>query len=262
MSIRTILVSLSGGAGSEGAIETACRLATKFGAHLTALHVSADPRDVPPMPQDMGGPVALELVALAEREAREHAAKARAVFDAALARHGLPLRDEPPGRTRSAGGASAAWRGETGHAPAIVPRRARLADLVVLGQSGRVTDQPSSTTVEETVIGGGRPVLLAPARAAAPLGEIIAIAWNASPQAARAVAGALPFLTRARAVHVLSTRSGEAAPEELVGYLAWQGVDAATTIVETVDGVGTGGVLLAAARDKGADLLVMGGWGH
>jgi nucleotide-binding universal stress UspA family protein len=266
MAIRTILAPLSGGSSNEGAIETACRLALRFGAHVEGLHVRADPTDaLPLLGQDISTPVAAELIELAEREGVDNAIKARAVFDAAIARHGFALRDKPLGAGQAAvGGTSAAWRDEVGQSTVIVPQRARLNDLVVLGQSGRVTDKPHSDTLEETVVHGGRPVLLAPARALGPIGEVIAIAWNASPEAARAVSGALPFLVEARAVHILSVgkEDDSLSDAELAAYLGWHGVTAVAHHVPPVKGVKTGEALLAAARDQSADLLVMGGYGH
>ena len=266
MAIRTILAPLSGGSSNEGAIETACRLALRFGAHVEGLHVRADPTDaLPLLGQDISTPVAAELIELAEREGEDNAIKARAVFDAAIARHGFALRDKPLGAGQAAvGGTSAAWRDEVGQPTKIVPQRARLNDLVVLGQSGRVTDKPHSDTLEETVVHGGRPVLLAPARALGPIGEVIAIAWNASPEAARAVSGALPFLVEARAVHILSVgkEDDSLSDAELAAYLGWHGVTAVAHHVPPVKGVKTGEALLAAARDQSADLLVMGGYGH
>lgn len=266
MAIRTILVPLSGGTSSEGAIETACGLALRFGAHIEALHVRADPTDaLPLLGQDISTPVAAELIEMAQRQSEDNAVKARAAFDAATARHSLPVRDKPFGTGQAAtGSASVSWREEIGHAPSIVPRRARLSDLVVLGQSGRVADKPHSDTLDEAVVLGGRPVLLAAARALGPLGEVIAIAWNASPEAARAVSGALPFLGHAREVHILSVGKGDESlsDAELATYLGWHGVAAAVHHVQPVKGIKTGELLLAAARDKGADLLVMGGYGH
>jgi nucleotide-binding universal stress UspA family protein len=266
MAIRTILAPLSGGTSTEGAIETACNLALRFGAHIEALHVRADPADaLPLLGQDISTPVAGELIELAQRESEDNAVKARAAFDAAIARYSMPVRDKPPGKGEAANaGASASWREEIGHAPSIVPRRARLSDLVVLGQSGRVAEQPHSDTLDETVVLGGRPVLLAPARALGPLGAVIAIAWNASPEAARAVSGALPFLGSAREVHILSVgKEDESLSDaELASYLGWHGIAAGAHHVHPVKGVKTGELLLAAARDKGADLLVMGGYGH
>jgi nucleotide-binding universal stress UspA family protein len=267
MAIRTILAPLSGGPSSDGAIETACNLALRFGAHIEALHVRADPTDaLPLLGQDISTPVAGELIELAQRESEGNAVKARAAFDAAIARHSLAVRDTPPLGTGEAAkaGASVSWREEIGHAPSIVPKRARLSDLVVVGQSGRVDEQPHSDTLDETVVLGGRPVLLAPAHPPGALGAVIAIAWNASPEAARAVSGALPFLGSAREVHILSVgKEDESLSDaELAGYLGWHGIAAAAHHVHPVKGVKTGELLLAAARDQGADLLVMGGYGH
>src|SRR5471030_2739478 len=98
MTIRTILVPLSGGSSKEGAIETACRLALRFRAHLEGLHVRADASDaLPLLGQDISTPVAAELIELAQREGEHNSVKARAAFDGAIARHGIALRDTPLG---------------------------------------------------------------------------------------------------------------------------------------------------------------------
>ncbi|HZS85710.1 MAG TPA: universal stress protein [Stellaceae bacterium] len=266
MAIRTILAPLSGGAASEGAIETACRLAKRFGAHLEALHMRVDPREaLPLLGQSISSPVASELIELATLESTENARRARAAFDAAVERHGLPLRAVPLGSTeRTREGGSASWREETGYAAAFIPRRARIFDLVVLGQSGRVSDRPHSNTLEETLLRGGRPVLVAPMRPALPIGEIVAIAWNHSLEAARAVAAAMPLLSEAKEVHLLlASREGEQpSAGDLAEYLAWHGIRSAAHVIDLVPGLGAGELLLEAARDHGADLLVMGGYGH
>ena len=266
MAIRTILVPLSGGAATEGTIETACRLARRFAAHIEALHVRTDPREsLPLLAPDISASVTDELIAMAARESEAKAAKAKSIFNAVVLNHKLPLRDKPFGTGRAASGSpSAQWRDETGDSALIIPRRARFNDLVILGQSGRVVDKPSTDIPEETILHSGRPVLLAPVRPAAPLGETIAIAWNASVEAARAVAAALPFLYQAREIHVLTAGDGdERAPDKaLTDYLAWHGIVGAAHRVRSLPGVGIGELLLATARDFGADLLVMGGYGH
>jgi nucleotide-binding universal stress UspA family protein len=262
MAIRTILAPLSGGAASQGAAETACRLALQFGAHLEALHVRPDPAEaLPLLGADVVMPVATELIDRAVRESEETAAKAKAIFEAAVAHHTISMRDKPAeGDT----GVSACWREEQGHAPTVVARRARVFDLVVLGQSGRVSDKAYTDTVEAAVMEGGRPVLLAPMRPIVPVGEIIAVAWNGSVEAAHAVAAAMPFLIKAREVHILTAKDPErsAAETDFPDYLAWHGIHAACHTVRPVDGVGTGELVLEAARDQGADLLVMGGYGR
>jgi nucleotide-binding universal stress UspA family protein len=266
MAIRTILVPLSGGAATEGTIETACRLAQRFGAHVEALHVRADPRGtLPLLAPEIPASVTDELIAMAAKESQDKAAQAQSVFDAVVLSHALPLRDRPVGAGPAAAGSpSARWRDETGDPGLIIPRRARFNDLIILGQSGRVVDKPSTDIPEEAILHGGRPVLLAPVRPAAPIGKIVTIAWNASVEAARAVAAALPFLCQAREVHVLTAGDGdERAPDTaLIDYLAWHGIIGVSHGVRALSGVGIGELLLATARDVGADLLVMGGYGH
>jgi nucleotide-binding universal stress UspA family protein len=78
------------------------------------------------------------------------------------------------------------------------------------------------------------------------------------------VAGALPILGHAGAVHILSVgkEDDSLSDAELASYLGWHGIAAVTHHIQPVKGVKTGELLLATARDKGADLLVMGGYGH
>jgi nucleotide-binding universal stress UspA family protein len=266
MAIRAILAPLSGGPASEGTIETACRLAKRFGAHVEALHVRSDPRQsVTALGPDMTAAIAAELIDQAARESEDRKAKAKAAFDAAIARHELPLLQRPSGLGQAASGSpSAAWREELDSADEAVARRARVSDLVVLGQSGRVTDQPHTDTLEKTLLKGGHPVLVAPTRPIAPLGEVIAVAWNGSVEAARAVSAALPFLAQAKEVNLLSAGdSGETrATAELAEYLVWHGIASSSHAILPVTGIGTGELILEAAREQGADLLVMGGYGR
>jgi len=262
MTIRTILAAISGGVASEGAIETACGLAKRFNAHVEGLHVKADPADILPLfGTDIGFPMYGDLLKLAERQAVESASRAKSAFSSAIAHHSLPQYAGPAAPKR--GEATATWREELGFASAVVARRARFFDLVVLGRSGRVTDTPYSDAIEQTILEAGRPVLVAPLRVGPPPCDTIVVAWNDSASAARAVASAMPFLRQARAVHVISAGKPGARPsEELAEYFAWHGITAASHPVTPIEGVRVGELLLAAARDYAADLLVMGGYGH
>lgn len=266
MAIRTILTAISGGSASHGAIETACRLARRFDAHVEAIHVRVDERQAVLLYGDgFGAPLAGELLEQIAQDAAKAAAAARGAFDAAIARHNLPLRVSPPAPAgpKQAFEASAAWREETGYAPDIVTRRGRLFDLIVLGRSDRVVDEPHSDAVEDAVLQSGRPVLLAPAHPPDELGRAIAVGWNGSPSAVHAISAALPFLLQAKDVRIITVGPTEdATAVEPVEYLAWHGIAATARDVKPVDGVGPGEQLLATARDEGCDFLVMGGYGH
>ena len=261
MGIRTILVAASGGTASEGAVELACRLAKRHEAHLEAFHVRIDPRELfAAMAGDgfgMGMPLAGEWLEQISTDAAALAKKTKDAFLAAIARHGLPLAAKPLKSPTSA-----SWREETGYAPLLVSRRARFFDLIILGRSDRVVERPHSDTIEETLLHSGRPALLAPAQVPAAFGEAIAIGWNGSPQAVRALTLSLPLLATAHTVTVLTIGDSKQTVAPVLDYLAWQGVTAAHHNIQSIAGVGAGQQLLGAARDNGADLLVMGGYGH
>jgi nucleotide-binding universal stress UspA family protein len=192
-----------------------------------------------------------------DAEAEGAAAKIKGAFLASVAKHSLALAGSPQP------GASAVWREEVGYGPDVLSQRARFFDLVVLGRSERVIERPYTDAVEQTLIHSGRPVILAPARTPSTLGQTIAIGWNGSPQVVRVLQNALPLLSRARAVFIITIgpkhQPSAAGVQE---YLAWQGVDAKVREVPVIEGVGPGAQLLSAARDEGADLLALGGYGH
>jgi nucleotide-binding universal stress UspA family protein len=266
MSIHTIFLAASGGSAGQGAAELACRLARRFDAHVEGYHVHVDPRQAALAFADgFGTPVVGDLIERTAQEAAMAAARAKQHFDHAVAAHKLPLRSEPlvlkPGAALALE-ASAAWREETGFAGDLVPRRARLFDLVVLGRSERVVDQPHTDVLEDTLLGSGRPVLLAPEQPPGELGQTIAVAWNGSAEAARALAGAMPFLRQAKAVRVLTAGAAEVADgPALVRSLAWHGIPATARHLAPLPAVAVGQQLLAVAREESADLLVMGGYG-
>lgn len=264
MTIKTILAAASGGSASDGAIELACRLARRFGAHLEGFHAKPDPRDLFTYSGDgFGMSMSGEFVDRFIKDADTIATKTKAAFGTAAARHQIAINAKPSQALPEKIAASAAWREETGYGPTLVARRARFFDLTVLGRSERVVDQPHTDVVEQTLVNSGRPVLLAPAKPPAEVGETVAIGWNGSAEATRAMVASLPILAGARATSIITV--GEKHQESaaaLIEYLGWQGVTAKHRHVPAVTGVGPGQQLLSAARDENADLLVMGGYGH
>ena len=98
MTIRNILVPLDGGDGGASVLETAVLVAKSQGAHLDVVHVSPDSREaVPLLGEGMSGAMIEEMIDLAEREAGERTAAARAQFDSMLSTSGLSAVDGPPG---------------------------------------------------------------------------------------------------------------------------------------------------------------------
>lgn len=264
MTFKTILAATSGGAASVGALELACQFARRFEAHLEAYHARPDPRDLFTYAADgFGASMSGDFVDRFIKDVDGIATKAKASFEAIAARHQLAIKDAPSQSLQPRIAASAAWRDETGYGPTLVARRARFFDLVVLGRSDRVVDQPHTDVVEQVLINSGRPVLLAPAKPAADIGSVIAIGWNGSAEATRAAAASLPFLSGASGVSVITVGDQhQESAAALVQYLGWHDVKAKHRHVPAVEGVGAGQQLLSASHEENADLLVMGGYGR
>jgi nucleotide-binding universal stress UspA family protein len=259
MSIRTILAAASGGTATNGALDLACQLARRFSAHIEGYHVLLDPAAVIRAGADgIGMPPAVGLIDSMLEDAKANATETRALFEEIVARHDIP-RGGPP--QIAAGRASFGWQEETGNASMLVASRGRFFDLIILGRSGRVLNEPHSSTVEEVLMRSGRPVLLAPAEPPSHIGHVVAIAWNGSPQAVRALAASLPFLQEANTVVLLT--AGDPNPlgtQEVLAYLAWHGINAEHRGL--AGSRHTGEMLIDAAASATADMLVMGGYGH
>jgi nucleotide-binding universal stress UspA family protein len=116
-------------------------------------------------------------------------------------------------------------------------------------------------------LGVGRPVLVVPRYGTFErLGERVLIAWNGSREATRAVHDAIPILKRAITVTVLSIDPEVDSPPrtpsaDITLHLARHGIAAEAASTSSVD-FGVGNALLSRAADLGADLIVMGAYGH
>jgi len=119
-------------------------------------------------------------------------------------------------------------------------------------------------TIEGALIDSGRPLLIPPAAPLTVLPETIAIAWKATPQAARALTAASPFLSTAKQVVVLTVAEDRRAPEEeadrLMAGLRRHGVPVSVRHLRP-EAQSAADTLLSAAVEHAA-LLVMGGYGH
>jgi len=144
---------------------------------------------------------------------------------------------------------------------------ARLHDLTVVPCSE--TDMLGGTVTEAVIFGSGRPTLLLPSshgRKHLQWLDKVVVAWDYSREAARAMADALPILTRAKKVHILSVLGEKGihttcVPGDLEQYLAAHQVKYAFDQVLLKDGE-IGGCVMSYAREVDADLLVMGAYGH
>lgn len=124
--------------------------------------------------------------------------------------------------------------------------------------------------VERLIFESGRPVLIFPDRPPRQISKNftkVAVAWDGSRQAARAVADAMPFLRRASHVRIFSVMgdkpmTGASRGGEIAAALVSEGIDA--TFEEVAKGNPSDIAIFFEnyIADRGCDLLVMGAYGH
>lgn len=265
MAIRTILAPVSGGASGDSALDAAIIVGRRAGAHVEALHVAPDPRDaVPILGEGATASMIEDLVTASTREAEVRAQRARAAFDTRVAAGSLLRLDQPPPAEAAHRTLTVGWRQAVGREDEVVARRGRLFDLVVVGRPADDADVAPETTLEAALMESGRPVLVSPPVLGATLATRVAIAWNGSTAAARAVSAAGSFLAKAQSVLILEGDAAAvdgASADDLAAMLAWRGLSPSIRRFRS-DAAGIGHALLDAATREGADLLVMGGYGH
>jgi nucleotide-binding universal stress UspA family protein len=143
---------------------------------------------------------------------------------------------------------------------------ARLHDLTIVSQPEAQHGSSDNRLPQELLVQCGGPVLFVPytfhgAFSAARIG----ICWDGSRLAARALRDAMPLVSRADALTVI-TINGDKAPAEasqdrLIKYLANIGLPAKAISLDA-DHANIQPAILSIAADESLDLLVMGGYGH
>lgn len=248
MTLKTLLLHLDNGAAFGRRLDVALALAARHKAALVAL--SATPLPMLPVGPADAAYLSAELIERMMADQRQAAERQVAQVRQRAATTGTEV--------------SAVIR--QGAPSFALIDAAATADLVVLGQPDPDAPGPADyALVADVVMGGGRPVLCVPyAGDHTGAGAKILVAWNGTPPAARAVHDALPLLKAAKQVTIAAVGDlpeGKTGPDGLREHLARHGIAAAvkTIPVGTLD---PGNALLDAVSDFGADLMVMGAYGH
>lgn len=262
MTMRTILVPIDGSADSAALARTAFAIAREHNAHVDALHVRADPRDaVPLLGEGLSGDMIENMITAADTEASVRADAARLAFEEIAKAEGVSFVVGPG----SESGLSTTWHDVSGREDEIIAWRGRLADLILMARPGEYASAMRTLSLHTALFETGCGVLALPP-APKPLEGLrkIAIAWNGTQPAARAVGGAMEMLIRAAEVHVLackSERSDPSSADQLLEFLKWHSITATKHVFEPGD-FHVGDALLDGAAEVGADMLVMGAYSH
>jgi nucleotide-binding universal stress UspA family protein len=251
MAYKDLLVHVDDTRACAGRIKAAVELAVAHEAHLTGIYVIGEP----PPSSLVSGYMPPDTLIMLQQRARERAEAALTRF-ADLAKRSQISFESQIDRVLYTAMADA------------IATNVRYADLAILGQADPEEGEAPSSLPEEVTLSSGRPSLVIPyIGPAATLGQRVSVAWNASPEAARALNDALPILERAQAVDVVMVNSndepahGEQPGADIALHLARHGIKVEVQRIETRD-LDPANAILSHVADRGSDLLVMGAYGH
>ena len=265
MALKTILVPVEPTPVGRSTLSTAFVIARSTAAHVVGLHLETPPTERAVIHHLSHAAVGLRSAAMqriVDSDRAEDGKRAESLFDDVAAEAAAPRLDAP---ARQAG-MTAEFMNITGGVD-MIAAQARVFDLVVVTQPRDDPEHHLREVLRAVLFEGGRPILVAPTKPPATVGERVMIAWDRSALSARAAALARHLFAGAGRVGILSVASGHSAPRhgpgahDLARRLAWHGH--APEVVEAEHGHGhLGDVILAEAGRFGADVLVMGAYAH
>jgi nucleotide-binding universal stress UspA family protein len=245
--IKDVVVNLSG--RQDFAADYAVSLGATFGAHLVGIAFIYDPV----IPDGALGGIPVDVIEIQREETSRTAKAAVERFQASAKAAGISV------ETRS-------LDASLGGGATLLGSIARRFDLAVLGQAQREHGASEELLIEAALFESGRPLVVVPyiQKNGLKLDRVL-VCWDGGRTAARAIADAMPFLERAKAVDVVVVAE-ERKQEEITGanmiqHLARHGIRANAKRTAKGD-IGIENVILSYAADSGADFLVMGGYGH
>jgi nucleotide-binding universal stress UspA family protein len=241
---RDLLVHVDGSRAGRRRVQFAVGLAKRMSARLSGLHVTPSVEVPPRYKPSRVDQAAAEISAKLALDARAAA---------------MIFREEA---------GEACWFEAAGDMVQAISDKARYADVVILGQYERqgVPETHPLPIAHPVVLRCGRPVLVVPAVVKPGAFANIAIAWDGSREAVRAVHDALPLLRMSRSVEIVtmiapSARGKDADAKSLSAHLANHGIEVGTNVLQ-LKTAGEHESLRKHLEQGHYDLLVMGGYSH
>lgn len=253
MNPKTFVVSLNDTGNLDHLLATCSSLAAQHGAHVTGVYIipSVEVYAV------YGGIAMADVVDVQRQRYQSMAKEVREKFERTMALNAL----------------SHDWRELDAISSSIgreFAQQCRFADLAIIGQV--VADTSCGVEpgfAEYVVMEAGRPVLLLPrGKSFELIGNKVLMGWNGAREAARACFDALPLLWSGSEIDIVWVDpqkqrglAGDLPGAELATTLARHNIRVIAEPMPTADS-DVGSALLTRAGDTGADLLVMGAYGH
>jgi nucleotide-binding universal stress UspA family protein len=246
-----ILVAVASAVEDEPAIGYAEDLAVSGDGHVTAMLVSALPDTLYAIDATYAPLIWSDMIKRLHEESEEEAVRLKARLDRFIV----------PFELRKV-------MGEVTFAAASSAMSARHADISVFLRPFGEHDDRRMFVIRSLFVSGRPSIVVPPTWKKGAAMRNVLIAWNASKEAARAVADAAPFLAAAENVRLVTVGArpsflghGDQPGGDIATHLARRGVK--VEIVNLAANDEEEGALIAAeAKRFGADLLILGAYGH
>jgi nucleotide-binding universal stress UspA family protein len=248
--IKDVMVMLEGTAADDTRLAAAKQIAGSFDGQVIGLFINVLPVVMPGEEDGVSAMQAVELINMAKAAGDKIEAKLK-------------------GRLARLGAAGEIRRLDVLalDAATVAARVARSADaFVALRPNGKPQDPTG--LVESVLFESGRHVFLVPGgKHAEATFDRVLVAWNGSRESTRALAEAMPYLHKAKEVTVVvidddvPLEPKVTLGADVIAHLKHHGIDAALHGMKSHNG-DVSAALLAEAKRRKADLIVMGGYGH
>lgn len=254
--LHTIMLPVRGDGKGDNVLAHAAVLARRFGARVRVVHCHPRTSDVLSY-----GVVIPQVV---RRQVEEAMASNAGVTEAQLleefrglaAKFGLAEEDHQPGK------ATARFIEFEGKQVDAVRTHGRLSDLICVPQPDPKLSL-GINTLKSALFSSGRPVMMCPEQenVSETFADHVAIGWNGSIEATRAVGLAMPLIASAQFVTILSGGGSDEppTPDELQRYLELKGVGSTVRTFDADRGK-VGEKLLSECSAVGAGTLIMGAY--
>ncbi len=253
MSVGTILVSLNDVERASHLLDIASVLADRHDSHVIGLYVIPAVYIHP----GISAHLAADVTDMGRRFFQDRASTVKQLFEDQMNKQGF----------------KGEWREVDGMSHLVssaVIEHGRQADVIIASQGGAASNNGCEADfAEHLVLDAGRPVLFIPnVGKFETVAQNVIFGWNATRESARAAFDAVPLMKDGAKAHVvwvdskLRDHDGAALPgAELSTALSRHGFRAISEPTSAPD-IDAADALLNRVSDVGADMLVMGAYGH
>ena len=255
--IKSILVPVRGDGMVATKLAHAAELAKQHKAQVNVVHCRTQAKDLMPQGVPLSEFARKVMLEQASELADRQESHLRGILHRLAREFGL---SEDP---NAEGTAQCTFTEEKGRMADVVKHAGRLSDLIVLPKPQRESNLGQSS-LKAALYGAGRPALICPGQLQPDetFAQHVAIGWNGSLPASRAVANSLDVVRLAKKVSILTggkVQSHGPTAEELQAYYALRGTQAEIVRFEESDPA-TG--LLKSCERIDASLLIIGAYSH